>query len=72
MTRRDYELTEQAKQHRQSIHEHLDKVYRQRKLIAELGRKGKDCRPSRHALRDMLVGLESMLSDHQNLAAESN
>jgi hypothetical protein len=72
MTRGDYELTEQAKQRRQSIQEHLDKVHRQRKLIAELGRKGKDSRPSRHALRDMLVELESILSDHHNLAAKSN
>jgi hypothetical protein len=60
-------VTEEARLHRQRIHEHMEGINQQRKLLLELERDGKETIQARAELKAMLVGLEAMLAEHQRL-----
>ena len=67
MTRAAIDVTEEARLHRQRIHEHMEKLDQQRNLLLDLERDGKETMPARAELKAMLVGLEAMLAEHQRL-----
>jgi hypothetical protein len=67
MNRQEIELTNEAVEHRRKLQEQLAAVSRQRFLIIELERKGKDAMLKRHALHDMVHTLDVLLAEHNHL-----
>jgi hypothetical protein len=67
MGRAEIERSEEVTLHRQRIHEHLEKMHRERKLLVELERQDKDTVPHRQILKNMLSTLDDLLSEHHQL-----
>jgi hypothetical protein len=67
MTKAAIDVTEEARLHRRRIHEYLERLNQQRKLLLELERDGGETMPARAELKAMLVGLEAILAEHQRL-----
>jgi hypothetical protein len=73
MSKANGDASTQEARYRQRLNRHLDKLALHRTLIADMEHEGKDVRPVREKLRDLLTELDTILSEYQKIAgAEGN
>jgi hypothetical protein len=69
MTKANIDLSPEGRLYRQRIHEHLEKLKLQRKVLAQQEREGTNTKAARLGLRELLMELEAMLSEHKTLVS---